>query len=134
MTSSLTDAQLRKIGPVYDALDNRQFKQAIKLADKYLEKYPKQTMGLVLKAYAMIMLPEASGKEEARKILAGVKAGPAITCSDTLQVLSSCLRLLKGAAHFIALDSTRHHSWRRMTCAIIPSLILSDTGIIILDF
>eukprot|EP00798_Chlamydomonas_sp_ICE-L_P022020 gene22020-29080_t len=55
----------RRVRPIYDALDARNFKNALKLANAALEKYPRNCMLMGLKA---ISLQRSSKEDEANKL------------------------------------------------------------------
>lgn len=80
----------RKVRPIYDALDARNYKQALKLATNALEKNPKDSLVKSLKAYAL----ERQGKKaEASALCDELKAVVPVD-ESVLSTISIVLRSL----------------------------------------
>ncbi|PNW76761.1 hypothetical protein CHLRE_11g475050v5 [Chlamydomonas reinhardtii] len=88
----------RKVRPIYDALDSRNWKGALKLCQQALQKYPENELIKVLKA---IGLDRSGKREEANQIVDEVVA----TTPIDEQVLRLAAMVLRGSGRLAAITS-----------------------------
>ncbi|KAG2423858.1 hypothetical protein HXX76_015018 [Chlamydomonas incerta] len=88
----------RKVRPIYDALDSRNWKGALKLCQQALQKYPEDQLIKVLKA---IGLDRSGKREEANQVVDEVTA----TTPMDEQVLRLAAMVLRGSGRLAAITS-----------------------------
>ncbi|KXZ48272.1 hypothetical protein GPECTOR_29g5 [Gonium pectorale] len=98
--SRQNDAYEKKVRPIYDALDSRNWKNALKLCQQALAKYPGDDLVRVLKA---IGLDRSGQREEANEVVDEVLAGKPAPVDE--QVLRLAGMVLRGSGRVSAITA-----------------------------